>query len=1306
MTTRHLRDVPRPRPELVTLVTTKVVNDIVALVAEVTIDRSYQCPYVAGVNEDCTTCYLGSDVPEKLSDGSDEFHSDAGVAWHECGEWYFMEVLGLDYDDAHCLVTWLVECLVVTKIMRLDFEGYQRAFDPYIIADEEEKITSVAPDLFLGPYEDDPGLLAAIRRAQGTTNKSFSLDQMVAAWEPDEEPETLVTRAAGVAYVAPGGEVLFVRRGNDQDHPGEWCLPGGCVEGHEGFAQAAAREFKEETGGAVDPERLQEVAHRNQEGVDYVTFLARGERFDPKINAESAEAAWCELTSPPSPLHPGVASILVQVAAAAGGSLDKSDTVSTATNLVYYDQTSASGDREKPLPWKTNDDLPAGVRNSLPAEAQGVFREVANRIMAGGGGEVSAIRQAWAAVKNGWSRDAEGNWSRKKKSEKILKGSTTMDNISFFMPITKKESQPDGSVVVTGYASTPTRDLDNEIISLDAVKKALPSYMEWRNVRAMHKPDAVGTAKEAHVDDIGLYLRARVVEPGAVHLVNEGVYQGFSIGGRKLAKTGDTVTDLELVEISLVDRPCNSDCFPGSARVSPVGAAVAVSSRQYDGEVVIIRTSFGHELTVTPNHPILSDTGWKAANALHVGNHVVSRDAVRGTARGGDDVDDGPPTIEEVSKTFRLARGVSSLDKPISTPDFHGDGKDGEVNVVWSHGHLARGVDPTVLEKHIEHLLKGCRLRKSLNRGGSLDKLLNGPLLAADGVLSWFGKLRTLFGSHFGYSEVHSLRTSSGRGAALADDFQYSWDIGSKFLGDDWRSFAAQVERYNLFFGQCGTTRAVSALDAAIVETIADCDAADAESLGEIFSSLAGEVSLDEIVYVGRREFSGYVYNLATESNILIADGIVAHNCRFAITKGANIVNPKRIDLVRVIESIGRDDQVTLDRSEVGMIGSLLAKLGLGRAPEIVRDVSKREFSDQQRASAADAGHAMPGGGFPIESHEDVGNAVQAFGRAKDPAATKRHITRQAKRIGATHLLPEDWPGSTKKKESTAVSKAASLYTVSSMISLLGQLEYLEECCEGGGTMCCGVPGQSDTVVECSQEFTDKFGSLLVEFADMTAELLDAAISKMKEEEAEEARAGAAGAAKAARAVGLTKAWSQEARDAAAEARRSKEKADYHSDRVADHAPYDGTAHEGARFAHQAAADLYNSASHKYESGDASGGQAMAQQAESAGQQADRASRRAYSWHPVDKQALSSLAAIAGASGAAAELLDADPSATARSAIVGKSVAFDQPISGESGDDAVSRLATIARAFGATAQRSPHNDSDALAELKNSFNLH
>ena len=132
-----------------------------------------------------------------------------------------------------------------------------------------------------------------------------------------------------------------------------------------------------------------------------------------------------------------------------------------------------------------------------------------------------------------------------------------MNDVSFFLPITKVDKK---QRMVWGYASTPTKDLDDEIISLDAIKAALPSYMEWRNIREMHQASAVGTAKEANVDEKGLYLGAKIVDDAAWKKVEEEVYKGFSIGGRKITKKGDTITELELIEISLVDRPANPDC--------------------------------------------------------------------------------------------------------------------------------------------------------------------------------------------------------------------------------------------------------------------------------------------------------------------------------------------------------------------------------------------------------------------------------------------------------------------------------------------------------------------------------------------------------------------------------------------------------------------------------------------------------------------------------------------------------------------------------------------------------------------------
>jgi hypothetical protein len=184
--------------------------------------------------------------------------------------------------------------------------------------------------------------------------------------------------------------------------------------------------------------------------------------------------------------------------------------------------------------------------------------------------------------------------------------------------------------------------------------------------------------------------------------------------------------------------------------------------------------------------------------------------------------------------------------------------------------------------------------------------------------------------------------------------------------------------------------------------------------------------------------------------------------------------------------------------------------------------VDKRDVSDKERAALADAGHAMPDGSYPIKTTEDLGNAVQSFGRAKNKSGVKRHIVRQAKRLNATHLLPEDWPGSTKGKD--AIAKAADLYTVSAMIELLGRLEWLEECCEGEAGLCCAPISAAGTSITCDKAFTDKFGALLVEFGDMTAELLDMMLTSMKEEEAEEAAAKVAGAYGIAKAVHVEKA--------------------------------------------------------------------------------------------------------------------------------------------------------------------------------------
>ena len=60
-------------------------------------------------------------------------------------------------------------------------------------------------------------------------------------------------------------------------------------------------------------------------------------------------------------------------------------------------------------------------------------------------------------------------------------------------------------------------------------------------------------------------------------------------------------------------------------------------------------------------------------------------------------------------------------------------------------------------------------------------------------------------------------------------------------------------------------------------------------------------------------------------------------------------------------------------------------------------EVEKREFTEAEREAASESGAAMPDGSFPIKTVKDLKNAIQAFGRAKDPAKAKAHIKARAK---------------------------------------------------------------------------------------------------------------------------------------------------------------------------------------------------------------------------------------------------------------------------------------------------------------------
>jgi len=138
-------------------------------------------------------------------------------------------------------------------------------------------------------------------------------------------------KAAGILFVS-GDTALFLRRGNGADHPNEWGIPGGKLEGDETCEEAATRETFEEIGVRIKEEELSpwtrtltpaetlveqvlvaqpanpDQAPAPSSDVDFTTYIVRvNHQFTPKLNIDEHDGfAWSPITAPPQPLHPGV----------------------------------------------------------------------------------------------------------------------------------------------------------------------------------------------------------------------------------------------------------------------------------------------------------------------------------------------------------------------------------------------------------------------------------------------------------------------------------------------------------------------------------------------------------------------------------------------------------------------------------------------------------------------------------------------------------------------------------------------------------------------------------------------------------------------------------------------------------------------------------------------------------------------------------------------------------------------------------------------------------------------------------------
>lgn len=165
-----------------------------------------------------------------------------------------------------------------------------------------------------------------------------------------------------------------------------------------------------------------------------------------------------------------------------------------------------------------------------------------------------------------------------------------MKKLNLFVPITKVDA---AQRLVYGVATAEQPDIAKEVCDYATTK---PYYETWSqgfakvtdgkslgNLRAMHGKVAAGklTSIAFNDDDKQIEICAKVVDDDEWRKVEEGVYTGFSQGGRYVKRWKDgeiTKYTAEPIEVSLVDIPC----LP-SATFQVIKADGATEMRKFKG---------------------------------------------------------------------------------------------------------------------------------------------------------------------------------------------------------------------------------------------------------------------------------------------------------------------------------------------------------------------------------------------------------------------------------------------------------------------------------------------------------------------------------------------------------------------------------------------------------------------------------------------------------------------------------------------------------------------------------------------------
>lgn len=334
------------------------------------------------------------------------------------------------------------------------------------------------------------------------------------------------------------------------------------------------------------------------------------------------------------------------------------------------------------------------------------------------------------------------------------------------------------------------------------------------------------------------------------------------------------------------------NCFAAGTVVTgpPVDLA---SARWYEGDIIDIATAGGAYLTVTPNHPMLTPSGWVAVSSLNIGSDIVCASDANGLAVSvNPDNYQVKACIEDIARpSNNLFRNSSSMSR---TKNFNSNRVSRKINVVRPYGALSLAYDSSIHQesgqvgfsnrtKESRHLASFSRLNSGFNQ-------VPVSTLRHDS-LALFSRDR----QHNLTSRFQSHAVNNSTHCSTRDNEMFSHLQDGTFLFPERTNFLRILNnrRVSHHVGFSGR----SDIDAVASEHTTHGGGVDSELFGNLDRRFPGKVTIDKVVSIVIRKFRGHVYNLQTSRGWYIANsvphiankkptenyGVITHNCYWVV---------------------------------------------------------------------------------------------------------------------------------------------------------------------------------------------------------------------------------------------------------------------------------------------------------------------------------------------------------------------------------------------------------------------------------------